>query len=237
MVEFMIEYSPFLVNEKNLKESRSVVVFDLDGTLYDVNTLYGFLEFFYKKKSLTKYSFFRLSRSIPGKVFWYIITKITPGELFRNIALSAFHGADVDAIADACELYVTSVLQEKHYDEPMKLLVKHLEQKDYVVLISGSADPIVNAVADHLGIEHYYSLQLEKVNGTYTGNVLNDVRGDKLNVVKKKVPIFNGFLVVTDNKDDIDLVTEAVQAFVVTRKKNKFWWESQMLNNIELIEV
>lgn len=227
--------SPLVSSDRS--GALSLVVFDVDGTLYDVNTLYGFLERYHAGQSWTKYTFFRLSRSLPGKVFWFLLTKLTRCELFRELAFRSLRGTLVACVANACREYVAEVLPQRERVNIMGLLQHYRKEGCRVVLVSGSAQPIIEEIGRILRVDACLAVELDAVDGHYTGQLTRDIRGRKLDVLRKAYPHLKDFVVVTDNKEDLEIVRAASQAWVISKPKNKSWWEGQDLTNTEIIEV
>lgn len=219
------------------EDAFGVAVFDVDGTLYRVNTLYRFLERFHAGRSHRKRLFLRLSRTLPGKAFWALATWLTPGEWFREWAFRSLRGAEVEEVEVACRSFVAEVLPEHAIAEVMDLLKRCHQRGQKLALISGSLQALVDAVGEAVEATTCVGVEAEVVDGRYTGRIVRDVRGRKLEVLTETFPELELLFVVTDNADDLRIVEAATRAVIVARRDRRAWWEAQGIANFELIEV
>lgn len=54
----------------------------------------------------------------------------------------------------------------------LELVAQHRDQGDTLVVITATCDFITRPIADLYGIEHLIATELERVNGTFTGNIV-----------------------------------------------------------------
>src|SRR5690606_27224637 len=76
-----------------------------------------------------------------------------------------------------------------------------------VILLSASIEPVIEVIADMLKVDGYYCTELEKRNGKYTGKVIQDIEGRKLQRIQPNY-VLEGveLLFYTDNKEDLPLL-------------------------------
>lgn len=217
--------------------SPVIAVFDVDGTLYDLNTLYDFLERYHAGGSRIRQALFRTSRTLAGKVFWFGATRLTPGELFRHLAFRSLRGERVADVTAACAAYVDEVLPAHARTAVSDRLQAYRASGAHVVLASGSLQQLIDAVAWQVGADAALAVELEVDRGRFTGRVVRDVRGQKWRVLQEAYPELDRFDVVTDNQDDLEIVRAATRATVVTRARHRTWWDGQRLAHVEFVDV
>ena len=216
--------------------ASSVAVFDVDGTLYSINTLYDFLERFHAARSRCWWAFFRSARTLPGKLFWALVTRVTPGELLRRLAFRSLRGVDETSLDAACRAYIRDVLPAHAVEEVVALLRECRELGYTVLIVSGSIAPLVREISQALDADGWLAADPVTVDHRFTGAIAGDARGRKLAVVEQAYPEIADLVVVTDNREDLPLIRRADRAWVVSRSKNLTWWRSRALEHATLIE-
>lgn len=217
--------------------SRSLAVFDIDGTLYSANTLRDCLERFHADRSTPWRLFFRAARSVPGNLFWAAIARVVRQDLFRRMAFLSLRGVDERSLDDACRAYVYDVLPDRRCDAAMELLRTCRARGYQVRLVSGSMAPVVRHIGRINDVGEWLAAEPVVKEGRYTGAIAHDVQGRKLAAVEQAWPSFDELIVVTDNKNDLPLVKRADRAWVVTKTRNVDWWRGQKLAHVSLIEI
>lgn len=186
-------------------------IFDLCGTLYDENTTYGLLKY-------VRPIYYSIFFSFISRVFFGVLLRLTGCDLLRSVAIYGFKGISKVKVYEFAESYYLDVLRFKQKDAVHKIL---RSQDGRVAIASASIDPVVNVVANNIGIAEYYSSELEYADGICTGRLKADLSG-------KKARLFNSpiELVVTDNSSDLELVKNSLRAYLILGEASREFWES-----------
>lgn len=193
-----------------------MVVFDLDGTLYDENTTYAFLERYHRAHGWWRSRLVRSGRTLPGRFAWRVLGRLARRDLFRAAALRSLRGEPVERVLSHVEAYVDE-LAPKAVAAVMARLEAARSEGARLVLASASLEPVACAVARRLRMSGCIASKPQAVGGRYTGAWADDVRGRKLVALRRAYPDVGAFAVVTDNPDDDDLIAAAERAAVVVR--------------------
>jgi HAD superfamily hydrolase (TIGR01490 family) len=150
-----------------------LAVFDLDGTLYDGNIIAGFLVHHrqHQVNRLQLYSYFAShSLLIP---LWKIglLPEVTMRELWARNLSWATSGMSKQT-GDNCFEWIA-----EHYVAPLTrqdvqaIAMQHLRDGFRVILVSGTPAPLLENIAQKLGIQESVGTPLKMTNGNYTGKV------------------------------------------------------------------
>lgn len=210
------------------KDKKEVYIFDVCGTLYHANTTYGFLEYYFRKKNRFKYWLIRILLSLPGKIMFVSLSKLSIKIDIRSFLIGLLKHESVCDVERYANIFVSEELNSKRFLKIQSILKKAQEENKRVVLASASLEPIIKAIADELKVKEYFASLLEKSEeGIYTGKLVQDLKGQKLSLIKS---FFNfqttEFFVYTDNLDDIAFIEIAEKALVISKKRNLKKWES-----------
>ncbi|WP_420316478.1 HAD family hydrolase [Ekhidna sp.] len=206
-----------------MNRNSDVWIFDVCGTLYDSNTTFDFLEYLFKKTNQSHLKRLRDIRNKKWLIYWVraILFRYFNLDLFRKEAVRLLVGFDAEKVNSEAEVFLSSILLKKEIVETQQMLK---DQKERIILVSNSIEPVVKAIANHLGKE-FISTELEIKNGKFTGNILNDTTGKKHREIDKKG--IKSYIVVTDNRSDYQLVNNASDAYVVINSEaDKIFWNS-----------
>jgi len=105
------------------------------------------------------------------------------------------------------------------------LLRDCLKRGDQVMIASASFDFIVEAAASHFGITQFRSTLLEYDSSECcSGRIQKDLLGSK----HKHLPewIDAPFILVTDNRSDVELVALAQHTLIISQRKNIAFWKT-----------
>ena len=176
--------------------SRDLYVFDLDYTLIDADSSTLWCLDAYDRGELNVHDY--IAFSMPP------ITKI-PKE-------------KVDAIVDD---FVKNTFSNLIFKEAKELLNELKSQNESILLLSASADMIVNAVARYLGIKEAISVNIKVENGFYTDKIdgVPSFKEGKVICLEKYLlehPEINGKITFyTDSINDLPLCLRADSVYTV----------------------
>ncbi len=215
-----------------------IAVFDVCGTLYRSNTTFDFLEFYWKERKHRVFLlFFRLSRTMIGRIFWLILSNLYDRELFRRLAVRTLRGQIPSDVDDAARKFVKTVLPSKRISEVFILMDIYRRDGAEIVLLSASLDPVVKAIASELNIRRYFCSLLEEKDRQYSGNYYEDIRGCKKEIFLNEIGECVEFVFVTDNKEDLPLLEYSTLPYIVVRKKYKKFWKINQPTHANLMEI
>ena len=192
----------------------ALIVFDLCDTLYAANTTRGFLQHLGRSRPKVAKVLKRwTSRSSPG--FWLgAIAHRLGRDLARKRMVGALAGLDRAELADAADGYVAADLAGRANAPLHEALARHRAAGDRIFILTNSLDPVVQAVAEHLGVEGRGSL-LEWNGDRCTGRIRDDLTGRKGRLAAAMRQAGERLVVYTDNRTDRDLVDLADEATIV----------------------
>ncbi|OUU50710.1 MAG: hypothetical protein CBC25_07675 [Pelagibacteraceae bacterium TMED65] len=203
---------------------KKIAIFDVCDTLYNVNTTFSFLDYFFHKNN--KYAFFRkISRLFLIKVANYLVLKLLGKDLIRICGTFFLKNHEKDEIKKFSKIFVSEIL-DKQIKKDIATKLKYFKEQDYyIVLMSGSYDFIIKEVANYFNVSTFFASKLEIVDKFYIGKFKNDILMDKYNLFNKNFQSYEKLIVVSNNKSDLKLMNLADKAYAVCNKKSdlKFW--------------
>lgn len=204
-----------------------VVFLDLCGTLVKENTTFDF----FNKVILPQESF--LLRALWKSRFVQLVTKILSVchikyDLTKKSCLLIMRGYTEDELRNLAKSYMSTLTWRNEILFKVEKLVQHGYKP---VIVSASLPFLVEVVSNHLMIDTYISSEMEYKDGIFTGRLLTDLQGNKLDVLVNKKGDKSIF--ITDNQDDI-ICKDVVNYFIaVTNAKNYLYWrENKVLTHV-----
>ena len=218
-----------------LNERERLVIFDVCGTLYNSNTSYDFLKFYLKDNK--KYKVFaKIRDSFIFKVLNYVLFIILKKDLFRTLSAKFLRGSSEEEIKKQSIVFYNNFLKNRERKNVIDLLEEYKLTND-VILVSASYQFLIEIIAKNLGVNSFLSSSIEVTNGKLTGKYNKDLLGQKELYIYEKYPNVDKIFVITDNKSDISLVNKSEYAIIISKKKNRKFWEERGLNKYEIWEV
>jgi phosphoserine phosphatase len=189
-----------------------LAVFDLCGTLIRKNTLF----------ELARLLDERTSRRIDSQ-FVKVIDRLLPVEVRRMLALQTLRGYTSEEL-DMFSRELVDALKAELRSEAMLLLNAYRECGYEIMLLSGAPECAVAAFASYLGITRFAGAKLSFTNEICDGRLLDDPRGHKSELIEALR--VEAFAAVTDNKNDLKLVSGANEKHIFAKKVDESWWLS-----------
>lgn len=204
-----------------------VVFLDLCGTLVKENTTFDF----FNKVILPQKSF--LLRALWKSRFVQLVTKILSVchikyDLTKKSCLFIMRGHTEDELRNLAKSYMSTLTWRNEILFKVEKLVQHGYKP---VIVSASLPFLVEVVSNHLMIDTYICSEMEYKDEIFTGRLLTDLQGNKLDVLANKKGDKSIF--ITDNQDDI-ICKDVVNYFIaVTNAKNYLYWkENKVLTHV-----
>ena len=144
--------------------------FDVDGTLTNERTWKGFLCYFRKfdPRPATYYRFI---------IYHYALYFIRKARLINESDFRATWALDMAwFLKDYSEERARPAWEHtlgfvnKHWrPDTLKILNRHQENRDLVVIVSSGPLPMIERIAREIGVEHVVATRVETIDGIYTG--------------------------------------------------------------------
>jgi len=87
-------------------------------------------------------------------------------------SLEPMAGRSPEDVAHLVEPWVEDVIEPIIFSDACKTLAAHRQAGDRILVISASGTHLVQPIAQRLGIDEVLGIELEVLNGVYTGNTL-----------------------------------------------------------------
>ncbi|MQA55746.1 HAD family hydrolase [Pseudomonas piscis] len=146
----------------------ALAIFDLDETLIhgDCATLWS--EQMGRLGWVDSESFMRRNNELMDA---YSHGKLAMEE-FMAFSLEPMAGRSPVDVAHLVEPWVEDVIEPIIFSDACKTLAAHRQAGDRILVISASGTHLVQPIAQRLGIDEVLGIELEVLNGVYTGNTL-----------------------------------------------------------------
>jgi HAD superfamily hydrolase (TIGR01490 family) len=90
-------------------------------------------------------------------------------EDYMTFSLAPLVGRTADEVEHVVEPFVEDMIEPLIYSDAMRCIADHRRAGDRILVISASAEFLVNAVAARLGIKDVLAIQLDEQHGFYSG--------------------------------------------------------------------
>jgi HAD superfamily phosphoserine phosphatase-like hydrolase len=203
-----------------------IAVFDLCGTLYDSNTTFDFLDFYFHANS--QYQRERnVMRTAPFRALNRLSRYLTKREIIREKLIRFLHDIPRRTLLEAAAQFAKSELENKRIDKVHELLDRYRAEKTKTILMSASLDFIVEEIAKMLSFDNFHATSLEYVNGVCTGRIKYDLLFHKAEIFFKTYGINEPFDVITNDRYDSDLVGKAGKAYIIADGRANNYWRNR----------
>lgn len=190
-------------------QPKPLAVFDLCGTLTPYNTTFGFYAYLAPHKS-------RLLFSKPSRVLARIIELLTGSNPIRSIVIASLKGRSIADMTHWARCYLHDVILPSMRAKVVQQLECH-RATHRVILVSAAIEPVVKAVAEHLGVIYLASQLAVEKNGILQGKLARDLYGRKELLLAGE----NIDLVVTDSRSDVGLMSLSRRAIFIDNKSRR----------------
>lgn len=220
---YMTEY---LVKKDQLTMQNKI--FDICDTLYRSNTTMDFCE--YRTAGFQK-RILKFSKTFLGKVINKFLINLFNYDWIRSIHIKTLKNIEISIIERDADYFVDNYLNNKKIEEVHKYLETF--NKNEVILVSATIDPVAKAISKSLGNIKYLSTTLNYKDNVCTGTIKEDLLGNKQKYFESK----NIDFIITDNKSDLKQCKLSNKIIIVSKKKNIEFWKKQNLEISKIIEV
>ncbi|OAT17922.1 hypothetical protein M979_1978 [Buttiauxella noackiae ATCC 51607] len=140
-------------------------------------------------------------------------------DLTKIFCLYMMKGYSISELKDLSENYVKTLNWRHDVLKKVNLLV---ESGYTPVIVSASLSFIVESVSQHLGIAKFQCSTPELYDGMFTGHLLTDLQGRKVDIIRAENASKSLFF--TDNLDDINCKPNIHYFIAISRIKNVSYW-------------
>jgi HAD superfamily hydrolase (TIGR01490 family) len=144
----------------------ALAIFDLDETLIDGDCASLWSHEMAKIGWVDAESFLRKDAELMAE---YAFGRLAM-EDYMAFSLAPLVGRTAEEVAHVVEPFVEDVIEPLIYSDAMRHIAEHRKAGDRILVISASAEFLVGAVAERLGIDEVLAIQLEEQHGFYSGN-------------------------------------------------------------------
>ncbi len=90
-------------------------------------------------------------------------------EDYMAFSLEPIAGRTLEEVQHLVEPWVEDVIEPIIYGDACRCIAEHRKRGDRILIISASGTHLVGPIAARLGVDEYLAIELEAVNGVYTG--------------------------------------------------------------------
>lgn len=202
----------------NTKDINNIAFFDVDNTIVDGYTQKYFIKFLIKNNKLSRV--FILFYAI-----WFLLYKL---HIIKNagsaikLYVKYLRGNGVGEMSQLVEEFFDTEIERRIFSGARQEINEQLSKGNKVVLVSMSLFPIIEIIAEHLGVEDFIATDVEVVEGKYTGKIVGRViEGEhRYQIVKSNIGKHNKKVYFyTDHYTDLPIL-ESVDFPVVVNPDN-----------------
>ncbi len=214
----------FNLSEKESNMKERIHVFDICGTLYNSNTTFDFLEYFFKtNKSYCFYN--KIRKSFLWCAINHILRKCCHKDMTRMIALHYLRGYSREELLAAAQVFYKSFLVNHQNNAVLDQLhyLQHMPEEK-IVIVSATLDFIAEVIAEQLSCTVWYSSKLQYQSGICQGFLICDLLENKVEKIFNDTQI-RIESVYTDDISDVALLNIAQTQNVIVYPKTRNKWE------------
>ncbi|MFZ6050866.1 HAD family hydrolase [Halocola ammonii] len=191
--------------------SRTVVLFDFDGTISKSDSLLLFLKFYFPRREFIKL----MSRFVPVYAK-FKLGRIKNGDAKERLFEMAFSGESFQQFDRKSREFYGKVLKNDLYPEALASIKEHCEKGHRVVLVSASIQNYLEPFSKDHNME-LICTQLEVAGGKLTGKFQtpNCYGSEKVNRILSVIDLseYREILVYGDSRGDREMMELATRKF------------------------
>lgn len=193
-------------------------IFDVCGTLVKDDTTLGLLRWHFARQRRWRLWLLRslTARWSPARLLVAVAEKASGRHLLKHALVRLLKGDAVTDLERSAVEYADWLLATRRVAQ-VGAILERTEGQGRLVLASASLEPVVKALAAHLDAI-YVASRLETTNGRCSGAYASDLTGRKIPALDEVLsPGWrrDGYLAVSDNLTDRNLLASAQPAYVV----------------------
>ena len=207
--------------------NKEYFLIDICGTIFNSNTTFDFLKFYFSKKHW--YKILIMIRKIKILIIINaIFMRLFQIDLLRYWALTHLKGYTKEQLSSMSDIFYKEYLTKRTNKEATEIIERMKRENKELILVSATLDCIAFAVSKNMNIPCVFSSKLAFKNNKCLGRLQHDLLTNKLNVlVDNKInPPYWG--IITDNYSDMALIKKSQHVY--SNKKNYWKHLSDKLN-------
>lgn len=217
-----------------------LAIFDFCETLVNFQSADRFVDYIIEKEHYHRYRWvsaieklLRKTRvlAVAGKFY----PELNPS---KRLKLLQIKGLSNEKIARYAQDFYAEKVMPNLIDPIYKLLQQHLNNNDYVMVISGGYGPYIKVFSEAHQIKAYFATEMahdtQKITGMFSGK--DCLYGQKVVLLEqylKEHPVqYERSIVYSDSASDLPLLKWADEGVVISRGKSQSWAASNGLKEI-----
>ena len=211
--------------------SKKLVVFDFCETLVTFQTADKFIDYVLENENYKKYRWLNTFKNILTKLrFLAIVSKLFPKlNLSKRLKLYQIKGVSKIAIDALAIQYYNEVLIHHKIKHLHELLLKHIDNKDHILIVSGGYAPYIKYFSEIYKLQYSFATEIEFHNNSATGMFSGKdcLFNQKVVLIetylRNNKMIFDESIAYSDSITDLPLLRWADKAMVVSKGKSQKW--------------
>jgi phosphoserine phosphatase len=207
---------------------KNLIVFDVCNTITKINNTSYFISFVLKKNPIRLFLFSCFLLLL--KVILTVSKKSTSLDIFlRRLQIMFLKGYRKDYLEKKAQEYINYLKSNNLFNKKiLGIIKKGQDKKNQILLISASIDLPIKNIAKFLGIDSYFSSQLNYNENICTGRLRIDLFGNKQKVIFQKLIDLKKYKkssVYSDNLEDVKFINYFDSANIILKNKDeeKLW--------------
>jgi HAD superfamily hydrolase (TIGR01490 family) len=142
-------------------------------------------------------------------------------EDYMAFSLEPIAGRTLEEVAHLVEPWVEDVIEPIIFGDACRCIAEHRKRGDRILIISASGTHLVGPIAARLGVDEYLAIELEALNGVYTGKtrgVLTYREGKITRLLEwldQEQENLEGASFYSDSRNDLPLLLKVDHPFAV----------------------
>lgn len=165
---------------------KNVALFDFDGTITEKDTLFDFIRFTHGNRGFIRCLLFNI-----WNLVLYAIKLRTNEKAKEKLLATILTGERTSLFKEQCELYCKERIPQILNKKAVAIIQRHKSKGEALYIVSASPEDWITPWALANGFTGVIATQLEKKDGSLTGNFSsrNCYGNEKVNRLKKQFPI------------------------------------------------
>ncbi|WP_198673681.1 HAD-IB family hydrolase [Algibacillus agarilyticus] len=215
---------------KGIPAYKTLVCFDFDGTLTATNALHQLYIFKVHYYHFIKGVFWRLLFLIQIPYFFFLYK--TDNKRFNQFLYSRYRGMRQDKLRAILEQHLSPFLWRQIFPAAQHIINQLPTKQTDIIIISASWSPVVEQIAQLLGVKYTFATQLNIREGRLTGQIIDFVDGArKAQILKdflaRSTTGYGKVIAYGNSKWDIPMLNCADRAYVVNPNNALAKWASK----------
>ena len=199
-----------------------VVLIDIDGTLFNSNSTFDFLD------SLPHGKWYGFYRKVGASIFGRIVNKLAiilfSKDIIRMIGINCLKGYSQKKLLTLGEEFYDNFLLQRKNSEVFNMLDEEKKNDSKIILASATLDFLSEIIKKRVMADYAIATELKYKKGCCVGKILKDRLGRKMEALVETGISFPVDMTITDNVTDARLLLDSLSRVIVIypREANKW---------------